>query len=298
MKFAFFKGCKIPYYLEQYGTSTRAVLEAFGIRLVDLNFNCCGYPNRDLDFESFVLSAARNLAIAEKKNLDILTPCQCCFGSLKYAVHFLQDNERLRNDINAELARAGLSWKGSIKVKHLLTVLIDDVGLPAISSKIKRPLQGFAVAAHYGCHALRPANVMHFDDPLAPTIFEELIRVTGALPVDWPRRLECCGNPLWGKNNAISGSLMRMKVTDASESGADCICTACTYCQLQFDSVQGLEATAGSARPARELPSILYTQLLGFSMGLPERKLGLKLNIIPVGQLGSLPSPAKPRRQR
>jgi heterodisulfide reductase subunit B len=277
MKYAFFKGCKIPYYLEQYGTSTRAVLKTFRVRLVDLDFNCCGYPSRDLHFKSFIFSAARNIALAEKKNLDILTPCKCCYGSLKHAMHYLYENEILRRDINDELAKEGLAWEGKSRVKHLLTVLCDDIGLPAIYASIKNPLGGITVAAHYGCHALRPSDIVHFDDPLAPSIFEDLISATGAKPVDWPRRLDCCGNPLWGKNSAVSLSLMRMKIRDAAESGADCICTACTYCQMQFDSIQaselqGLDQTG--------IPSILYTQLLGISMGLPERVLGIRKNII------------------
>jgi heterodisulfide reductase subunit B len=283
MKFAFFKGCKIPYYLEQYGTSTRAVLKTFGVRLVDLDFNCCGYPNRDIHFKSFVFSAARNLALAEKKRLDILTPCKCCYGSLKHAIHFMREHERLRRDINAELAKEGLSWNDTIRVKHLLTVLCDDIGLPALYASIKNPLGDVTVAAHYGCHALRPSAIVHFDDPLAPSIFEDLISATGARPVDWPRRLDCCGSPLHGKNDAISRALMRNKITDAAESGADCICTACTYCQLQFDAVQDSDLRADDASAA--LPSVLYTQLLGLSMGLPERVLGIKRNIIQLDKL-------------
>lgn len=283
MKFAFFKGCKIPYYLEQYGTSTRAVLKTFGVGLVDLDFNCCGYPNRDLNFESYVFSAARNLALAEKKRLDILTPCKCCYGSLKHAVHYLREHERLRRNINAELAKEGLSWNNTIRVKHLLTVLCDDVGLPALYASIKNPLGDVSVAAHYGCHALRPSAIVHFDDPLAPSIFEDLISATGAKPVDWPRRLDCCGNPLWGKNNAISLDLMRTKIGDAAESGADCICTACTYCQMQFDAVQGSEKTADDAVPT--VPAILYTQLLGLSMGLHERVLGIRRNMLQIDKL-------------
>ncbi len=284
MKFAFFKGCKIPYYLAQYETSTRAVLKPFGVRLVDLDFNCCGYPNRDLYFGSFVFSAARNLALAEKKRLDIITPCKCCYGSLKHAEHYLHENEKLRRDVNAVLAREGLSWKGTIKVHHLLTVLCDDIGLPAIYASIVKPLGGLNVAAHYGCHALRPSNVVHFDDPLAPSIFEDLISATGAKPVEWPRRLDCCGNPLLGKNNALSLSLMRNKTSDAAEAGADCICTACTYCQIQFDAVQSAETPED--RRESMVPAILYTQLLGLSMGLPERSLGVSKNILSIEKLG------------
>ncbi len=286
MKFAYFKGCKIPYYLEHYGISTRAVLKPFGVKLVDLDFNCCGYPNRDLHFESFILSAARNLALAEKKKLDILTPCKCCFGALKHAIYFLNENEQLRRDINTELSREGLTWKGKCRVKHLLTVLSDDIGLPAIYASIVKPLSGLNVAAHYGCHALRPSNVVHFDDPLNPSIFEDLIYATGAKPVDWPRRLDCCGNPIYGKNNAISLALMQTKVNDALETGADIICTACTYCQLQFDTIQG--TLPNRDRHARQIPAVLYPQLLGLSMGLPERVLYIRRNFIQSEKLKSL----------
>ncbi|OHD63101.1 MAG: disulfide reductase [Spirochaetes bacterium RBG_13_51_14] len=286
MKFAFFKGCKIPYYLEQYDTSTRAVLKTFGVRLVELNFNCCGYPNRDLNFESFVLSAARNMALAEKRRLEILTPCQCCYGTLKHAEHFLHENKILRRDMNNELAKEGLSYEGKTKVKHLLTVLCDDIGLPAIYASIVKPLTGLKVAPHYGCHALRPSAVVHFDDPLAPSIFEDLIAATGAKPVDWPRRLDCCGNPLLGKNDVISLAMMRTKIADAAESEADCICTACTYCQMQFDAVQG--SVTPDDVSSKRVPSLLYTQLLGLSMGLSERMLGIKRNALQVEKLKSL----------
>ena len=284
MKFAFFKGCKIPYYLDQYETSTRAVMKRFGVRLVELDFNCCGYPFRDLNFKAFILSAARNLALAERKKLDIMTPCQCCFGSLKHAIHYLKENDDLRRDINRELAREGLAWNATNSVKHLLTVLYDDVGLPAIQAAIVKPLTDLSVAPHYGCHALRPSNVVHFDDPLAPSIFEDLIAAAGARPVDWPRRLDCCGNPLLGRNDAISLAMMHIKIEDAAESGADCICTACTYCQLQFDTVQA--SRAGGEGDARRMPAVLYTQLLGISMDLPERVLGLSKNSIVSRKLG------------
>jgi heterodisulfide reductase subunit B len=283
MKYAFFKGCKIPYYLSQYETSTRAVLKKFGVKLVNLDFNCCGYPNRDLDFKAFVLSSARNIALAEKKNLEILTPCKCCFGSLKHADYFLRENKRLRKDINKELEKEGLSWKGKTHIRHLLTVLSDDIGLPAVSERIVKPQTGLMVAAHYGCHALRPSNVVHFDDPLSPSIFEDLISATGARTVDWPRRLDCCGNPLWGRNDSISLTLMQTKIIDASESGADCICTACTYCQIQFDEIQASKKKQGDKAPV--VPAVLYTQLLGLSMGLPERVLGIRQNRIALSRL-------------
>jgi heterodisulfide reductase subunit B len=283
MKFAYFPGCKIPYYQEQYGTATRAVLAKAGVKLVEMEFNCCGYPVRSLNFEAFVLSAARNLALAEKRGLNILAPCKCCYGSLKHADHWLRERKLLRKEINRELDREGLWWNGDAEIRHLLTVLANDVGTGTLAEKITRPAQGLRVAAHYGCHALRPGNIVQFDNPLAPTIFEELLAVTGAEPIDWARRMECCGQPLWEKNRELSLRLMEVKIDDARQSGAEVLCTACTYCQMQFDTVQADLPAENSGE--EKLPAILYPQLLGWCMGLPEKALGLKKNRLPVPEI-------------
>ena len=132
------------------------------------------------------------------------------------------------------------------------------------------------MAAHYGCHALRPSDVMQFDNPLAPTIFERLVELTGASAVDWPRRLDCCGQPLLESNEHLSLRLMQTKVADARQAGADTLCTACTYCQVQFGQVQH---SLGAALIPEPLPSVLFPQLLGLSMGLPPEDLGLSGNL-------------------
>ncbi len=273
MKFAYFPGCRIPYDLADYGRSTKAVLSALGVELVEIEFNCCGYPVRHLSAEAFLLSAARSLALAEGRGLDILTPCQCCFGSLKHAEHRLSQNPALRDGINRILGEEGLRWDGRIRTRHLLDLLAEDVGLKAIKEKVERPYRSLPVAAHYGCHALRPARVTRFDNPLSPTIFEELIAVTGANSVEWPLRLECCGAPLSEKNDSLSAAMMERKVVDAREAGAACLCTACTYCQIRFDT--GQESRSNERSQSPPLPSVLYPQLLGLALGLPGEAIGL-----------------------
>ena len=272
MKYAYFPGCKIPHYLEAYGRSTKAVLEALGVDLAEPEFNCCGYPNRHISTAAYLLSAARNLAIAERHGLEILTPCKCCFGSLKLADHRLREEPELRNEINRLLAKEHLRWEGKTGVRHLLSILKHDVGLDRIKAAVTRPLKDLKVAAHYGCHALRPGKILHFDNPLAPTLFEELVNATGAKSVDWSRRLECCGAPLWEKNDPLATALSKRKLTSAHEAGAHYVCTACTYCQIQFDTVRQAASPSTAITPA-----ILYPQLLGLSLGLPETSLGLEM---------------------
>jgi len=268
MTYALFLGCKIPYRLPAYEASTRAVLGHLGVTLVDLAFNCCGYPARNVSRDAFVVAAARNLALAERAGLDLLTPCACCFGTLRHAIRFLGEDAELRAHVTRTLAAEGLVWSEKIEVEHLLAVLARKVGIDTVATAVRAPRAGLRVAAQYGCHALRPSDVTGMDNPMTPTLFETLIRATGATPVDWPRRLDCCGDPLHEANTGLSERMTRAKIADAVESGAEVLCTACPHCHLRFDAAQ-----TGGRDPA--IHTLLYTQLLGLALGLPEKTLGL-----------------------
>jgi len=286
MKYALFLGCQIPIRLQQYETSSRAVLERLGVELMDIGeFNCCGYPLRNIDFKTFLLASARNLALAETKKLNVMTLCQCCYGSLKKADFLLKENLSLRKEVNAVLQQEDISYEGKIEIKHLLSVLDQEVGIEAIRKKIEKPFQGLKIAAHYGCHALRPSQIVRFDDPGNPSIFERLVNVTGAKSIGWLMRLECCGAPLLGSHDELSTEMTLKKLNNGRESGANYLCTACTYCQIQFDTVQQMILSRQGSNPP--LPSLLYPQLLGLSMGIPPEPLGLKMNKIPIREIGS-----------
>lgn len=280
-EFAFFIGCQIPARLNQYESSSRALLERLGIGLVDIReFNCCGYPLRNIDFKVFLLSSARNLALAEKKNLNIMTLCKCCYGSLKKADFFMKENASLKEEVNSTLKKEGLKFEGKIEIKHLLSILQKEIGIEGIKGKMAMTFKGLKIATHYGCHALRPSQAVEFDNPLAPSLFDQLVEATGAESIDWPLKLECCGAPLWGVNDHLSMDLTLKKLIDGKKSGANYICTACPYCQIQFDKVQKMIISRRNLN--QPLPSILYTQLLGLSLGVDRKALGLELNEIPI----------------
>jgi heterodisulfide reductase subunit B len=281
MEFALFLGCTIPARLNQYESSSRAVLEKLGVGLVDIReFNCCGYPLRNIDFKVFILSSVRNLALAEKKNLGVMTLCKCCYGSLKKADYLLKENASLKKEVNATLEKEGLKYEGRIEVKHLLSVLHKDIGIEAIKGKMATTFKGLRIATHYGCHVLRPSQVVEFDNPVAPSLFDQLVEMTGAESIEWPMKLECCGAPLWGINDKLSMDLTFKKLNDGKKSGADYVCAACPYCHIQFDKVQKMILSQRDVN--HPLPSILYTQLLGLSMGIGKKALGLEMNEIPI----------------
>jgi heterodisulfide reductase subunit B len=281
MKLAIFLGCNIPIRLKQYEAASRAVLQELGVELVDIpEFNCCGYPLRNIDLKAFVLSSARNLALAEREKLHVVVLCKCGYGTFRMAQHLLKEDTPLREEINAVLAKEGLKYEGSVQVEHLLSVLFNDVGIQAIKDKVTRPYKNLRIATHYGCHALRPSKIVQFDDPVTPSLFDQLVEVTGAESVYWPMKLGCCGGPLLGTNNALSLDFTEKKLADARKAGAHYLATGCVFCQIQFDTVQKEMAAHRGAN--HHVPSILYPQLLGLCMGIDKEILGLDKNQIDI----------------
>ncbi|MGB9498984.1 MAG: CoB--CoM heterodisulfide reductase iron-sulfur subunit B family protein [Dissulfuribacterales bacterium] len=283
-QYALFLGCNIPVRVKQYEVSARMVLKELGVSLVDIRtFNCCGYPMRNTDPTAFLLSAVGNLALAEKADLDMLVLCQCCYGSLKKAQVLMAGEGDLQAEVRHLLAEEGLEYDGNVKIKHFLSVLYHDVGIDAINQKIAKPYKKLNIATHYGCHVLRPSRVTEFDDPVSPTLIDELVEATGAKSVDWPLKLECCGAPVTGIDDDLSWNLTEKKLTDAKKAGAHYMCTSCPYCHIQFDTVQQQMISDNGGSDA--LPAILYPQLLGLVMGIDGELLGISDNEIDISRV-------------
>ncbi len=287
IKYALFLGCNIPARVQQYETSARSVFAELGVDIEDIKeFNCCGYPLRNSDFKTFVLFSARNLALAEKLGLNMITLCKCCYGSLKMAEHHMKENSFLKDEVNETLAKEGLEYNGNLEIKHFLSALYSDIGINTLKEKITRSFEDIKIATHYGCHALRPSNIMQFDDPVSPVIFDRLVELTGAKSIDWSLKLECCGAPVLGINDDLSMNLTEKKLTDGKKAGADYLCTACPWCHLQFDSVQKMMIE--QQRLNNHLPAILFPQLLGIAMGIDKETLGIDMNQIDISVIGNL----------
>jgi heterodisulfide reductase subunit B len=279
MKFALQRCCATSIYLKQYESSTDAVLHAIGVEVVDIKqFSCCGYPLKNFRYNAYLLSSAHNLALAEKEHLNIMTLCNCCYGSLKHANQILKERLPEREKVNASLHKEGLEYTGDVTVRHVLDILHAEIGIHGLDKKIKKRLNGLPIATHYGCHLLRPRQVAQFDPPADPSKFDDLVQVTGAKSIPWTKKLDCCGAPLWGVNDELSLDLTESKLSDAKQSGADFLCVACPFCQMQFDRVQRILDTRRGIR--HSIPSILYTQLIGLALGIDAKTLGIDQNEI------------------
>jgi len=290
MKLAFFQGCNIPIRIEQYAVSTEAVLNKLGVELeIVEEFTCCGYPVRNVDEKSYFIPSVRNMAIAEKKGLDIMVICNCCFASLQKARNVMADNAELAAEINDLLAKDGLKYEGTSTVKHFLSVLHEDIGIETIRKNLVNMVSDLNLSVIHGCHVLRPREITSFDDSFVPRITDELLAATGASSLDWRGKLECCGAALAGLNNDLATTLLNEKVDGALEAGAQFITPVCSYCHLQFDTTQ--PAVRGTRGSQQVLPVLLLPQLLGLCLGIDEKVLGIEQNTtIDAGHIETLTS--------
>lgn len=277
MKYAFFQGCNIPIRIQQYATATQAVCTTFGIELEEVaDFNCCGYPARNVDEKAYLLPSLRNMAIAEKMGLDIAVICNCCFASLQKAKSVMAADSRLQDELNGFLSKESLHYTGNVQIKHFLTILYDDIGIETIKSRLVNRINDLSISVIHGCHILRPREVTGFDDSFVPRITDELVELTGVTSLDWRGKLECCGAALAGINPPLSNTLLVDKIAGAKAAGADYITPICAYCHLQFDTAQ--KNLPGAGAPDTLLPVLLYPQLLGLCLGLDEKLLGIEQN--------------------
>jgi heterodisulfide reductase subunit B len=276
MKYAFFQGCNIPVRIEQYANAARAVFHKFGVELVDLReFNCCGYPVRNVDEKSYILPSVRNMAIAEKENLDIAVICNCCFASLMKAKKVLEKDTQLLEEINHILAKEDLHYSGTVAIKHYLSILYTDIGIREIAAKLVYKIKDLNIAVIQGCHVLRPREITGFDNSFVPEITDALINCTGASNLEWQGKLECCGAALAGINDTLSHDLLFKKIEGAKQAGAHYITPICSYCHLQFDTSQ---LNMAMENKDDILPVLLYPQILGLCLGISEAELGIEMN--------------------
>jgi len=265
----------------QFEAAVRKTLPALGVELVDLEgFSCCPDPIyfKAYDKEEWLTLAARNLCVAEDAGLDIITCCSGCTATLKEAYHILHDDVGLRDRVNARLEKIGREWKGTIKVRHIVTMVRDDVGLDKVAESVVHPLEGLRVAIHYGCHLLKPSNVMQVDNPDRPTILEDLMDVIGVQPIEHEEKVLCCGKACMDPE--IPSEMTRDVLRSILKLDVDCMGLICPTCFDEYDVAQ--IKLSRKFKEKFNLPVIYYFQLLGLAQGLDPVEMGFKRHKIKV----------------
>jgi heterodisulfide reductase subunit B2 len=279
-KYAYFPGCSLEKMARSYHESAMETTRALDVELQEIeDWNCCGattYFNID-ELLADTLSA-RNLAIAERSKLDVIAPCSGCYKNMYSARKHLLHEPDLMEHINEALAEDDLRFAGTSEVRHLIDVLVKDVGLEEIKKRVRKPLTGLKVAPYYGCQILRPRK--DHEDVESPRFFEELMSAIGADPVEYRLKARCCGGALLITNREAALSLVRNLLENAVQSGAALIATACPLCQVNLECYQ--KQVNSEFGTDLNVPVLYFTQLIGLALGVAPGKLGIGSELVSV----------------
>lgn len=280
MKYALYPGCTVLGRGRNYEMAARQVARALGIEFVDPDdFECCGFPIKSVHYETFMMMGARNIFAAEEKEVDICTLCSACTGSLtevnKHLIEHFDEKARIvstlkKNGINYRMGR-------NISVKHFAKILYEDVGISEIEKLIRKRLSNLNIAAHYGCHYLKPTDIYkNHEDPENPHTLDKLIRVTGANSISYSEKLDCCGAGVLAISEDLAYSIARPKFQELSGNSTDAMVLICPFCSVIFDDNQ--KKIEQKFEEKYDLPVLYYPQLLGLALGIDAKLLGLRMN--------------------
>lgn len=282
-EFAYFPGCSLEKMASSYHQSAMETSRKLGVTLKELeDWNCCGattYSHVD-ELLAHTLSA-RNIAIAEKADLDMVAPCSACYKNTYFTNKYLQEDPDLADHINYALEEDDLSFSGKVRVKHLMDVFVEDVGFEEIKSKVVKPLEGLRVAPYYGCQILRPRK--NGENVENPDFFENLLLAVGAEPIDYALKAYCCGGSLILTSREAALNMCRNLLHNAADSGAVMIATVCPMCQINLECYQALVNQEFGTD--FKMPIVYFTQLVGLALGITPKKLGIGKELISAASL-------------
>ena len=271
---AFFLGCVIPLRFPGIEVAARRVFGQLGIQCVDLEgYTCCPEPVvlGLTDREMALAISARNLALAEKAGADLIVLCNGCYETLIEADDALRHDEAMKARIGQLLASIGTRYDGTIKIKHFIEFLHEDVGVERIAKAITRPVE-VPVALHYGCHLFRETQPV--DRWRKPRMMKDLVEAMGARCVDYGLEELCCGFPIsqFDKRAALEERLLP-KLRAVGKTNAEALAFCCPACLNQFETGQGAVGDLGA--DVDSYPCVHVLELLALSLGARPAELCL-----------------------
>lgn len=283
-KYLLYPGCSMETSAIAYEASLSVVAKIIGLGMEEINdWNCCGATEYlGISLTPAYALISRNLALASQQangNRTVVAPCSACYLNLAKADYYMQEQPKLGRMVNEALAAGGLSYKpGTLEIRHLLDVMVYDIGLDTISSKVVRPLKGLRVAPYLGCMVPRPDYEKRWSDHEHPIELDLLLQALGAEVIDFPLKTHCCGGhmPHIGPDTAFE--LIRRLVSAADAYEADLMATLCPMCQMNLDAYQS--ETNQHFGTSYHMPVVFFTQLMGLAFGLEPKELGFGTELV------------------
>jgi len=277
-EYGFFIGCTIPLKLPHLEKAFRDVAGILDVKLKEMEgVSCCPEPVslQSLNIDTWVALGARNLAIAEKMGVNIMTICSGCYETLKTVSVLLDEDEEYLKKINGIIQKIGYNYTGKTKVYHFVELFSQPEWLEKIKKLLIKPLDDLNLAVHYGCHLIRPSKIMRFDHPEKPEKIDIILEALGAKTVKFATKLECCG--FCARLQAeIGEKLVEDKMTELCEleEDVDGLIAVCPACTTQLDRKEKIVAR----RTGKELdiPVLYLAEVMAIALGIQLEDLSLK----------------------
>jgi heterodisulfide reductase subunit B len=273
--------------------SVNAMCEELDIKLNEIpDWNCCaasiGYAGGG-ELPRLTLSA-RNVALSEKHNpgQEIVATCAACWLATREAKERLEEDENLFAEANQALGEAGLKMENNVPAKHMVEVLVEEIGYDAIKAKVKKPLSGLKIAGYVGCQTNRPFGIAgeSFENPV---YLDNMVEALGAEPIrNFDKKVQCCGGALAFSEPEKSFELVKGIIESASDMGADMIVTPCPVCQMNVEVYQDqINKHFGTKF---EMPVVYYSQLMAVAFGRSAEDAALNGQVIKAKKLEEIAS--------
>lgn len=308
-----YPGCSMEASARAYAESLTAIADPLGLELDEINdWNCCGATEYlGISRTPAYALISRNLALATAQangSRTVVAPCSACYLNLAKADHYMRVDPAMDAKVNDALSAGGLMYEpGSLEIRHLLDVIVNDIGIEAVKEKVTRPLTGLRVAPYLGCMFPRPDYGHRISNHEYPTELDALLKALGVEVIDFPLKTRCCGGHMPHIGPETAYELIRRLLFAANEYEAQMIATVCPMCQLNLDAYQ--KATNKHFGTDYEIPIVFFTQLIGLAMGIEAKALGFGREMVSAkGALGGIgvevpppvtnDEPVRPRARR
>jgi succinate dehydrogenase / fumarate reductase cytochrome b subunit len=282
MKVAYWPGCVSRGFTPELHGAMDKIAPLLDLELEPLDrASCCGAGviaehNQEL---ADTLNA-RTFALAQQTDGQLMMNiCSTCQGSMSECQERLDASTDYRQAINDNLREEGLRYEKGVVNKNLSWVLVEELGLDELRSRVKQPLDGLRVGPFYGCYIVRPRDRLDIDEEHPrDTYLHRIIEALGGTVVDYAGVYKCCGFPIITMNKEASLKQAGRHLGDALDAEADCLVTPCPLCHLNLDLQQPLAERA----VGRELglPVLHLPQLLGLALGLKPKELGMGKHVV------------------
>jgi succinate dehydrogenase / fumarate reductase, cytochrome b subunit len=285
VKVAYWPGCVSRGFTPELHGSMAKVAPLLDIELVELDRACCTGAGVIAEHNQELADTlnARTFALAQQeigRGADLMMNiCSTCQGAQAECQERLDASGEYRDHVNELLEPEGLRYEKGISNKHFLWLMVEEIGLETIASKVQRPLTDLRVGPFYGCYIVRPTDRLGIDhDQPRDRYLQRLIETLGGTVVDYAGAYKCCGFPIITMNKEASLKQAGRHLGDAIDAQADCLVTPCPLCHLNLDLQQPV-AQKVVGRPLG-MPVLHLPQLVGLALGLDPKELGMGKHIV------------------